>query len=74
MVFTIGALVHMFGITFYGIFACGELQDWAEPPVQEQTVWSPSKAGFTEETSFVSCFFFHREIRLLTFSLNTQLL
>lgn len=54
VVFTIGALVHLFGITFYGVFACGELQDWAEPPVQEQTVWSPTKAGYTEETSFVS--------------------
>lgn len=55
--FTIGALVHLFGITFYGVFACGELQDWAEPPVQEQTVWSPTKAGYTEETSFVSSTF-----------------
>lgn len=55
VVFTIGALVHLFGIAFYGIFACGELQDWAEPPVQEKTVWSPSgAAGYTEETSFVS--------------------
>lgn len=55
VVFTIGALVHLFGITFYGIFACGELQDWAEPPVQEKPVWSPSAAaGYTEETSFVS--------------------
>lgn len=52
--FTIAALVHLFGITFYGVFASGELQPWAEPPVQEQTVWSPSK-GYQEETSFVSC-------------------
>lgn len=54
VVFTIAALVHLFGITFYGIFASGELQDWAEPKSTEQPVWSPTKAGFTAETSFVS--------------------
>lgn len=54
VVFTIAALVHLFGITFYGIFASGELQPWAEPPAQEQTVWSPSKEGYpTAETTFV---------------------
>lgn len=26
------ATVHLIGITFYGIFASGELQPWAEPP------------------------------------------
>lgn len=54
IVFTIAALVHLCGITFYGIFASGELQSWAEPPVQEQEVWSPSKGGYNAETSFVS--------------------
>lgn len=54
--FTIAALVHLFGITFYGVFASGEPQSWAEPPVQEQTVWSPSK-GYQDETSFVSRIF-----------------
>ncbi|XP_031624157.1 vesicular glutamate transporter 1 [Contarinia nasturtii] len=53
VVFTIAALVHLFGITFYGVFASGELQPWAEPPAQEQTVWSPSKVGYpTAETAF----------------------
>lgn len=52
--FTIAALVHLFGITFYGIFASGELQPWAEPPAQEQTVWSPSRVDYpTAETAFV---------------------
>lgn len=46
--------MHLFGITFYGVFASGELQPWAEPPNQEQTVWSPSKTGYTAETTFVS--------------------
>lgn len=57
--FTIAALVHLFGITFYGIFASGELQSWAEPPTQEQTVWSPTKGGYpTAETAFVCILFF----------------
>lgn len=56
IVFTIGGLVHLFGITFYGIFASGELQPWAEPQVQERPVWSPTKPPMTE-TSFVSCCF-----------------
>lgn len=54
IVFTIAALVHLFGITFYGIFASGDLQDWAEPLETEKTVWSPSKAN--AETSFVSSY------------------
>lgn len=54
MVFTIAALVHLFGITFYGVFASGELQDWAEPVHNERPVWSPTKGGYTTETSFVS--------------------
>lgn len=62
VVFTIAALVHLFGITFYGVFASGELQPWAEPPQQEQQVWSPSKGGGlpTAETAFVRtlCLFY----------------
>lgn len=46
----------MFGITFYGIFASGELQPWAEPVVQEKAVWSPSRGEYNAETSFVSQF------------------
>lgn len=52
--FTIAALVHLFGITFYGIFASGELQPWADPPAPDMPVWSPTKGGYpTEETTFV---------------------
>lgn len=53
VVFTIAACVHLFGITFYGIFASGEVQYWAEPPVDEKQVWSPTKAEITKETAFV---------------------
>ncbi|KAG4070847.1 hypothetical protein HA402_011073 [Bradysia odoriphaga] len=52
IVFTIAACVHLFGITFYGIYASGELQYWAEPPVDEKQVWSPTKAVITKETAF----------------------
>lgn len=47
------AIVHLCGITFYGIFASGELQPWAEPTVEEQKAWDPTHAT-TTETSFVS--------------------
>uniref|UniRef100_A0A1B0A1J9 Major facilitator superfamily (MFS) profile domain-containing protein n=1 Tax=Glossina pallidipes TaxID=7398 RepID=A0A1B0A1J9_GLOPL len=56
-VFTLAACVHLFGCTFYGIFASGELQPWAEPPPEEKQVWSPPMAAITDdqpaaETSF----------------------
>ncbi|XP_037040473.1 vesicular glutamate transporter 3-like [Bradysia coprophila] len=50
--FLITACVHLFGIVFYGIFASGELQHWAEPPVEEKQDWSPTKAEITEETAY----------------------
>lgn len=53
LVFRIAAGVHLFGITFYAIFASGELQYWAEPNVEEQKVWSPTTAGQQKETTFV---------------------
>lgn len=69
-VFTLAACVHLCGCTFYGIFASGELQPWAEPPTEEKQVWSPpmgaitedptqgaaaaGAAGYVKETSFVS--------------------
>jgi hypothetical protein len=53
-VFTIAACVHLTGITFYGIFASGELQSWAEPTIEEQKAWDPVSAGAIKETSFVS--------------------
>jgi len=42
------------GITFYGIFASGDLQPWAEPTLEEQKAWDPMAAGTMKETSFVS--------------------
>lgn len=54
IVFTLAACVHLFGITFYGIFASGELQSWAEPVMEEQQAWDPMSQGQDQETSFVS--------------------
>ena len=31
-VFLIASLIHFGGVTFYGIFASGEKQPWADPP------------------------------------------
>ncbi|XP_029177031.1 vesicular glutamate transporter 1 [Nylanderia fulva] len=39
-VFIIAACVHMFGVTFYGIFCSGELQPWADPTLEEQKSWN----------------------------------
>uniref|UniRef100_A0A8C6S702 Solute carrier family 17 member 6b n=1 Tax=Neogobius melanostomus TaxID=47308 RepID=A0A8C6S702_9GOBI len=43
-VFLIASLVHYGGVVFYGIFASGEKQSWADP---EQT--SEEKCGFIDE-------------------------
>ncbi|KAF0766328.1 vesicular glutamate transporter 1-like [Aphis craccivora] len=34
-VFILAAVIHYIGVIFYGIFASGELQSWAEPKVEE---------------------------------------
>lgn len=54
--FTIAATVHLIGCTFYGVFASGELQPWAEPVVEEKKVWTPTSAGYVTETAFVRTF------------------
>lgn len=37
-VFLLASLIHFTGITFYAVYASGELQDWAEPK-DEQEPW-----------------------------------
>lgn len=39
IVFIMAATVHFIGVTFYGIFASGELQPWAEPTDEEVKSW-----------------------------------
>ncbi|XP_014244679.1 vesicular glutamate transporter 1-like [Cimex lectularius] len=41
VVFLMAATVHFIGITFYAIFASGELQPWAEPPDEKKKQWDP---------------------------------
>ena len=46
--FTIAAIVHICGVTFYGLFASGELQPWAETgcvPATPTGIIGLSKAG-----------------------------
>ncbi|GFR69333.1 vesicular glutamate transporter [Elysia marginata] len=38
-VFLIASLIHFAGVIFYGIFASGEKQPWADPPGEE--TWRP---------------------------------
>ncbi|CAG4990074.1 unnamed protein product [Parnassius apollo] len=52
-VFLMGATVHFIGITFYAIFASGELQPWAEPTPQYESPMKPldHETTFTEQPS-----------------------
>ncbi|XP_046664364.1 vesicular glutamate transporter 1 [Homalodisca vitripennis] len=40
-VFLLAATVHFIGVTFYAIYASGELQPWAEPESEEKKPWDP---------------------------------
>ena len=40
-VFLIASLIHFAGVTFYGIFASGEKQPWADPP-EDDDIGPPS--------------------------------
>ncbi|KAL7078730.1 hypothetical protein ACQ4LE_002392 [Meloidogyne hapla] len=44
-VFLLASMIHFTGITFYGVYASGELQDWAEPKEEEEKVWSAEQAS-----------------------------
>lgn len=35
-VFLLASLIHFTGVTFYAVYASGELQDWAEPKDEEK--------------------------------------
>ena len=50
VVFIMAATVHLIGVTFYAVFASGELQPWAEPPVEDKKkVWNPLEEAFQGE-------------------------
>lgn len=44
IVFIMAATVHFIGVTFYGIFASGDLQPWAEPTDEELKAWGDEGA------------------------------
>ncbi|XP_030115969.4 vesicular glutamate transporter 1 [Taeniopygia guttata] len=48
-VFLIAALVHYGGVAFYGAFASGEPQPWAEPPREEAEPLAPTGEDEEEE-------------------------
>lgn len=43
--FLLAATVHFIGVTFYAVYASGELQPWAEPPDSEQKPWDPMEGA-----------------------------
>jgi ACS family sodium-dependent inorganic phosphate cotransporter-like MFS transporter 6/7/8 len=44
-VFLIASLIHFGGVIFYGMFASGEKQPWAEPPTTNDNTssWTPNE-------------------------------
>lgn len=44
-VFLLAATVHFIGVTFYAVYASGELQPWAEPPDADQKPWDPMEGA-----------------------------
>lgn len=40
IVFIMAATVHFIGVTFYAIFASGDLQPWAEPTDEQVKAWT----------------------------------
>jgi hypothetical protein len=46
-VFLIASIIHFGGVIFYGIFASGEKQPWAEPPpANDDTSTRPSNETY----------------------------
>ncbi|GMR40018.1 hypothetical protein PMAYCL1PPCAC_10213, partial [Pristionchus mayeri] len=45
-VFVLASMIHFTGVTFYALFASGELQDWAEPKQEEDQVKPYAPKGF----------------------------
>lgn len=43
------AIVHYIGVVFYGAFASGELQPWAESKSLDDKQWNPYDAAFQGE-------------------------
>lgn len=43
--FILAASVHFVGVTFYAIFASGELQPWAEPSPEQLKAWEDAASG-----------------------------
>ncbi|XP_063241946.1 vesicular glutamate transporter 1 [Bacillus rossius redtenbacheri] len=53
-VFIMAATVHFIGVTFYALFASGELQPWAEPvSLDEKKNWNPLEDAFQGATQGV---------------------
>lgn len=47
-VFIIASSIHFVGVVFYGVFASGEKQPWADPPAEEKPSWNPLADAFKE--------------------------
>jgi len=57
-VFLIASLIHFGGVIFYGMFASGEKQPWAEPtPTNDNTsTWTPNES-YKRMEKFLFLFF-----------------
>ncbi|VDP16846.1 unnamed protein product [Onchocerca flexuosa] len=51
-VFLLASLIHFTGVTFYAVYASGELQDWAEPKDEEEPWFRNNECKSSELISF----------------------
>lgn len=72
--FLIASLIHFAGVIFYGIFASGEKQPWADPKEDEEQ-WRPEMLehkgedekyktyGATSETNYFENPLYNKDVR-----------
>ncbi|XP_044749303.1 vesicular glutamate transporter 1 isoform X1 [Coccinella septempunctata] len=53
-VFILSAFIHYAGVIFYGIFASGELQEWADPTAEEEKQWNQMAETGNIKSSFAN--------------------
>jgi hypothetical protein len=51
-------LIHFAGVIFYGMFASGEKQPWAEPPPTNDNTTVIQNQTFKRMTNFIFIFYF----------------
>ncbi|CAH0559924.1 unnamed protein product [Brassicogethes aeneus] len=61
-VFIISAVIHYLGIVFYGIFASGDLQPWADSNAEEEKQWNQMNEAPIKKSPSQSNGLLHRQL------------